>query len=215
MRPKLSFRNQRSGTVVDSEVLMRFAIDIGLEAAARGRYSLLLPYQIMQYEEAFGVAPSDIIYEIKALESVGGSRTKPAAPFNGGGSLGGLYHKHFTTSSVSMVSRNVLLANGRRSMRRLADEHFADGLSSDAIAEFVNALVVSGYERRAESSTLTGEWIIFAEHDGRRHYLCLATHEGGDDEVLGYIRNVCSLEFPFLRKEHPHLFDNGLMGQKS
>jgi hypothetical protein len=53
---------------------------------------------------------------------------------------------------------------------------------------------------------LTGEWIVFVEHEGQNYYICLATHNGGDDEILGYIRNICHLEFPFLKAKLPHLF---------
>jgi hypothetical protein len=57
--------------------------------------------------------------------------------------------------------------------------------------------VVGNWERLAESSSLTGEWLIFAKHQGRNYYLCLGTH--GTDEVLRkQIDAICVPEFPFL-----------------
>ena len=40
------------------------------------------------------------------------------------------------------------------------------------------AVAVAGiYEERALAQNLTGECIVFARHEGRNHYLCLATHD--------------------------------------
>ncbi|MBN3785555.1 hypothetical protein [Burkholderia sp. Ac-20353] len=161
----------------------------------------------MLYADVFGIDPQDVMREICALEGISESRTKPGTPFKVGGSLEGLHHKHFTTSSISMVASNMLAVNGRRALRKLAEEKFADGFSAEAIASFLHAVAIESYERRVESSTLTGEWIVYAEHQERKYYLCLATHQGGNDEVLGYVRNVARLEFAFLQDQLPHLFD--------
>jgi hypothetical protein len=45
---------------------------------------------------------------------------------------------------------------------------------------------------------LTGEWIIFARHDGKNYYLCLNTHEAGDQFVYDRIMEHCVRDFPGL-----------------
>lgn len=104
--------------------------------------------------------------EIYALEGVGESRTKSSTPFEIGGPFDGLHHKHFTSGSISMVTSNVLAANSRRTMRKLAGETFSDGFSVQSIATFARAIAVESYGRRAESIALTGESIVYAEHAG-------------------------------------------------
>lgn len=136
MRPQLFFRHWRHGTFVGPDALLRFAADIGLESVARNRFSLLVPFQIMLYEDVFGIEPQDVMREIYALEGRSESCTKPSTPFRVGGPLDGLYHKHFTTGSIGMVASNMLAANGPRVLRRLADKSFAAGFSEEAIASF-------------------------------------------------------------------------------
>src|SRR5690606_30984086 len=130
-----------------------------------------------------------IAAEIKHLEGIAGyeqSQTKPATPFKSSGRLSGLSHKHFTASTVSMVAANVLAQRPRKILRRLAEEELKDGLTSEALQRFTERAVIDGYERRAGTNQLTGEWIVFVEHNEKKHYLCIASHTGADDEVLGY-----------------------------
>jgi predicted transcriptional regulator len=48
---------------------------------------------------------------------------------------------------------------------------------------------------------LTGEWIVFAKHEGRNYYLTLATHDKTTHEhERQQIENICYREFPFLEK---------------
>lgn len=62
-------------------------------------------------------------------------------------------------------------------------------------------LVVEGTEDRMGRG-LTGDWIIFAKHDGQHFYLDLATHDEGSadnaDRLIEKLRNGSSAEFPFL-----------------
>jgi len=46
---------------------------------------------------------------------------------------------------------------------------------------------------------MTGEWIIYAEHESQKFYLCLAKHNDGDETIRERIGRVCVREFPFLR----------------
>lgn len=62
-------------------------------------------------------------------------------------------------------------------------------------------LVVGGYEKKARKKKLTGEWIIFAKHEGVNYYLCIAKHSTSADydrKILALVRAFCITEFPFL-----------------
>jgi hypothetical protein len=58
--------------------------------------------------------------------------------------------------------------------------------------------VIGLYRERSREGKLTGHWIVFAEHNGKNYYLCLATHEEGDEVVAERIKDGCCAEFPFL-----------------
>ncbi len=54
------------------------------------------------------------------------------------------------------------------------------------------------YAERSRGQRLTGEWIIYAQHEGQKYYLCLARFDEEDDAVFDRIKNGCVDEFPFL-----------------
>ncbi|NUA26085.1 hypothetical protein [Cupriavidus basilensis] len=200
-------RHRDPPLIADPRMLKSFAASVGLDAVAQDRHSSLLVFQMIVHAEAFGIDPSCIADEIKVLEGIGpATQTKPATAFTPTGRLAGLHHKHFTSSTISMVAGNILAANGKKTMARLAADELSVGITEQSLGRFVDRLVMDGYDRRATAGGLTGEWIVFVEHGGKNYYLCLATHRGGDDEVLQYIRNVCHLEFPFLKTKLPNLF---------
>ena len=61
---------------------------------------------------------------------------------------------------------------------------------------------VNGYVERSQGGRLTGDWIVFGEHDGNRYYIDLATHEEGTSAnasiLLSKLRGSAEAEFPFL-----------------
>ena len=58
--------------------------------------------------------------------------------------------------------------------------------------------VVGLYAERSRDQRLTGEWIVYARHEGRNYYLCLARHDEEDATIFDRIKNGCVDEFPFL-----------------
>ena len=50
---------------------------------------------------------------------------------------------------------------------------------------------------------MTGEWIVYAQHENQNFYLCLAKHNDGDEDHYEKIRErierICMREFPFLK----------------
>jgi hypothetical protein len=66
----------------------------------------------------------------------------------------------------------------------------------------VHRLYVDGFEERA-AQRLTGDWIIFAKHDGQNYYLDLATHEeaqgqANSERLMQKLRDGSRAEFRFL-----------------
>jgi hypothetical protein len=57
------------------------------------------------------------------------------------------------------------------------------------------------YAERSRDESLTGQWIVYAQHEGRNYYLCLALHDEGDAAIFGRIKNGCIGEFPFLQSQ--------------
>jgi hypothetical protein len=47
---------------------------------------------------------------------------------------------------------------------------------------------------------MTGEWLVYAIHEGQNYYLCLGTHKSGDDALRQQIDLICVPEFPFLKE---------------
>jgi energy-coupling factor transporter ATP-binding protein EcfA2 len=71
-------------------------------------------------------------------------------------------------------------------------------LPSQEVAGNIARDIVQFYADRARTRELTGEWIVFAKHEGKNYYLCLAGHEEGDDDIFARIRDGCAGEFLFL-----------------
>jgi hypothetical protein len=55
---------------------------------------------------------------------------------------------------------------------------------------------MDGYKERSGAQALTGEWIVYAKHNGRNYYLTLGAH-GDDQRILQRVRACCD-EFPKL-----------------
>lgn len=69
------------------------------------------------------------------------------------------------------------------------------------VVPIVNDVVHGNWQRLREAERLTGEWIVFAKHEGLNYYLTLTTHDRTlhqDDRQQ--IENICYPEFPFLQE---------------
>ena len=110
------------------------------------------------------------------------------------------------------MGRNIILAAGKKKggvfhpgfhevVKQYYDPKTAN-LSSAAEANEIAKNIAHGvtglYLDRSNRQRLTGKWIIFAEHDGKNYYLCLAEHDEGNDVIAKRIKSGCREEFPFL-----------------
>lgn len=74
-------------------------------------------------------------------------------------------------------------------------------MSVEDVAPLTRDVVQGNWARLREAERLTGEWIVFAKHEGQNYYLSLATHDKTTHEDLRRnIDAICCPEFPFLAK---------------
>lgn len=186
-------------------MLLEFASAIGLEQAVPGRYSVLLLLELFAGGQSGQMNPAKVVHEIQVLEGLRESSClKPASVFDRK-PLQGLWHKHYLAEGVPSMAINLQKAMKRYGLPWLEDvvsqaqvsgeERF---LTEQDISQIAHDAVVGHWERLSEEAALTGEWIIFAQHQGKNHYLCLGRHKSGDEFLRSQIDAVCVREFPFL-----------------
>lgn len=145
-----------------------------------------------------------VMREIDALERGQPTTTKPPTMFTGP-VLGGLWHKHYFADGVGAIIKNLINGMNRtglpwieeraRQVTESGEEHYLTEEDADRIA---HDAVIGNWERRSAGCQFTGEWIIYAQHQGQNYYLCLANHNDGDDRIRAQIDEICAAEFPFL-----------------
>jgi hypothetical protein len=186
---------------VTSERLMQFKsfyVSEGSDLSAR--MCELLWFDMYVLDQEFGVSPHDILSSINNLEA-GEPRSgiKPAKAFKKP-PLKGLWHKHFF--SAHFLATNISLALGKSGLEKLVQKVMDPKKSSIVTREMINELAHrvthEPVENRDKQGKMTGEWIIFAKHDGKNYDLCLNTHDAGDQFIYDRIMQHCVGEFPKL-----------------
>jgi hypothetical protein len=144
--------------------------------------------------------------QIRCLEENISNGTKPAEQFKHA-PLYPFWHKHFFTPrhTYRNIGDRWGIARGGsgnkdldRMMGKVAVENGSDpdlwpGLLS-------HRFIIGGLEERSLDNRLTGDWIIFAKHEGCNYYLDVATHEEGEEpeKLMAKLRASSATEFPFL-----------------
>lgn len=156
--------------------------------------------------EFFGLNPFTVVDEIKSLEQLEVSQTKKATQFRGV-YLGGLWHKHYMNGDVASLARNVqnaLKNYGIPFFEEKIKEAEAAGeerfVTAKDIVKIADDVVTKNLSRRRGEGKMTGEWIIYAQHENQNFYLCLAKHHDADEEIRAKIERTCMHEFPFLNE---------------
>jgi hypothetical protein len=155
--------------------------------------------------------PAKIVAEVRGLEGLGSSGTRAAEEF-GRPPLRGFWKKHYLVGGMGSLAKNIMLGLGkkRRGLRRIVQEHWNPAtahLPPEAVSRNIANAITNLYADRSLAQELTGEWIVFARHEGQNYYLCLAMHEEvrADPNVLvERIKNGCVPEFPFLQEQLEH-----------
>jgi len=186
------------------EELARLKLELLHGAPYASRVSLGLAMRLVQHPNE----RQAVLREIDALEGlrpatttkIGQFKYAPLAPF---------WHKHFF--SPRHVLRNI---GERWNIARGQGNRDLDSVLSEVASKYgddptrwpralVHRLYVGGFEERAAAQRLTGDWIIFAKHDGQNYYLDLATHEeaqgqANSERLMQKLRVGGRAEFPFL-----------------
>jgi len=186
--------------------LHQFVEAIGLEHAAPGRCSRIFMFHIycLHLVPALPGDPIKIAAEVRGLEGNGDKfGTKPAEQFQYP-PLKGLWKKHYLVGGIPSMAKNIALGFGkkRRVLRRIIRENHNPStahLPPEVISKNLANAVTNLYAERTSDQRLTGEWIVFAKHEGKNYYLCLAKHSEDDASIFERVQ-ACADEFPFLRE---------------
>jgi len=186
-------------------VLTEFAASIGLDRVAPDRYSAVLVLGLFGGFKSRHQNPAKVIREIEALEGIGRpSQLKPPVLFKHP-PLKGLWHKHYLEDGLSSTAINVkkgLKIYKSPLFRQRMQEAEGAGevryVTQEDVASLADDIVHGNWQRMATAAELTGEWIVYAQHDGANYYLCLGRHDSGDDYLRSQIDAICRQEFPFL-----------------
>lgn len=171
--------------------------------AYAGRVSLVLALRMLGLTKA-EVDPFSVMDELDYLEGIKPkSKTKGEEMYRHP-PLHPLWHKHFSTARHLITNLRVrwgMDKYGNKDLDRLIEKVQKEyGEQPDVWgAVLAHELVVGGYEQR-QARGLTGDWIVFAKHEGRNYYLDLATHQEGRNPhaLFEKIKNGTCFEFGFL-----------------
>jgi hypothetical protein len=171
------------------------------DASYADRVSLGFAIALDHFGRALG-EHYDVLWEIDALEGLSShSSTKNPEQFRRP-PLHPFWHKHFSTPRHTI--RNIgerwgLERSGNRDLfAAIAAAEKEHGDQPDLRDKRIAYQVLGGLEDRAAAQRMTGDWIIFAKHDGRNFYLGLGTHEEADDAIYQRLRGGSEWDFPFL-----------------
>lgn len=166
------------------------------------RMSIGLTTRLLQVESGKDLRP--VLRELDYLEGFReSSSTKEEKPFKHG-RLRSFWHKHYFAPRHLM--RNLgerwgIRNDGNHDLLKML-HHVAKLHGDDPDrwpAEVEYRLFVDGFNDRAARG-LTGNWIIYAKHEGLNYYLDLAVHEEGRDQDCLYrkLRAGSVVDFPFV-----------------
>jgi hypothetical protein len=191
---------------VDGAAYIRRQLDSRM---VTGRYSSGFVTEMMNCAENGSANIFAILQEIEALEgapSARPTRTKKAEEFVKPPLAGfGLWHKHYVSGSIDSIKVNVG-NHWQYNFFDCAKEVMQDqAIPYEKKAEAISRKIVfDGYNDRSTLQKLTGEWIVYARHQGANHYLTLGKHRD-KDAVLKHVL-ACCREFPYLdiAQKHPN-----------
>jgi hypothetical protein len=184
---------------------------MGLSEATGGRYSALFCLGLHAAALQGKLNPARVVQQIRAMEGlIPPTGLKPPTKFTRQW-LSGLWHQHYQYPGIASMTQNLL----RGWQAEVISPWFKERIDAakagtgpkyfteEDIPALANDLVSGTYQRRKDAQALTGEWIVYAVHQGKNYYLAIWEHpkgKGNSDEMLRrQIEQVCVTEFPFLK----------------
>jgi hypothetical protein len=165
---------------LDKDMINRLKSGAVREKPYAERISIALAFRLLDSSNP-RFDPFSVLDEIDHLEGIRkSSRTKEESQFKKP-PLFPFWHKHFfsTTHLLKNIGIRWNLHNGGNKDldKLLQDIAMQHGEDLDAWPNHLtHKLVIHGFEERTERG-LTGDWLIYAKHEGLNYYLDLATHE--------------------------------------
>ena len=73
-------------------------------------------------------------------------------------------------------------------------------VTQEDIASLADDIVHGNWRRMASAGELTGEWIVYAQHEGANYYLCFGKHDshGDPSPAATSTETAATVEFLFL-----------------
>jgi len=163
------------------------------------RISRCFWFDLLLLNARYGIWPGEVLRPVLDVENGEPSTGIKIATQFIREPLRGLWHKHWF--SARFLPSNLLAsANRRDSMDFIWDiAKEGDILTEDIIKQIAHRLTITAFQERSASKKVTGEWIIFLKRGGVNYYLCLGTHQTGDQRILDKITSICSLDFQDLQ----------------
>jgi len=178
---------------------------VGLDDVAPGRHSALFALSIFGEFKAGKLNVFRLRQEIESLERGEANGLKPPIQ-NRHPPLKGLWHKHYLQANLGSMAMNIqhgLKEFGIPLFQQMIREAEAAGemryVTPEHVKPIVTDIVEGNWKRLQAADKITGEWIVFAKHNGENYYLALATHDKTTHDALRQqIDALCCREFPFL-----------------
>jgi hypothetical protein len=182
---------------------------IGFYGLDVSRISTIFIAQIIQIQASRSIDTNSILNEIKFLEGIkNNSSTKSVEKFKHQ-PLQGLMKKHFYDEKFWMKNFYTHFSfeyGGNSNLDTIINEAFLQSkntfgyLNGNFISNYIaTKIVVDGVKERTIKNKLTGEWIIFKQHNGKNYYLTLASHREKDEAIYERVCDAYKFDFPFLQ----------------
>lgn len=186
--------------------MQAFYLALNHDGILTERYSSSILLDLFFGTEFLGLNPCTVVDEIKSLEKLKISRTRAATQFKKD-PLRGLWHKHYMNGDVASLAQNVehALKDYRipffdekiREAQIAGEKRF---VTKEDVPIIVKDVLTNNLARRGNEGKISGEWIVYAQHENQNFYLCLAKHKDNDRDknIREKIERICVREFPFL-----------------
>jgi len=189
-----------SRTMTESTKLDRLKTEAAFGRPYADRLSTALSKDLLHRLQTQGEywAVLDAINELEGMARA--TSTKPATAFRKA-PLAPLWHKHF--AGAGQIAAYLCLERSRKGVTQKCVEEAAAKAEADPrklALLLAHSLTVQAWEDRCERDAVTGNWLIFAKHDGRNYYLIATKHgkRSQDTELHQRIVSECCDEWPWL-----------------